>query len=356
MMEEGHNDFLPNSVGGDAMLAQLGGEIGDEDTTKPTASTALAGAVGDSTLPATQNDITGAGSWARKVGSGLQHGAAQMNKSLVTGQLPEISLAQVVPKIELHKMRGPYLFFGIGQYREGDDTTKSFNIPDPHYIYTRVKANLAVFSANYMVISMLLAVCFSLTNITFIVGMGLLALMWSYVLRLNAGETSAVANSQDGLETGLPVTQTVAIEDENATGVSTPEGKNRALRMVGAYAVTGLVLYYFASSLLWYILLYSLVVCGAHAIFRNNVAFTNAQNGEQRTCVDATDSELVVANEWGNWAGESKPGVAQQMQAMALVGGAMSTLNEMMQSTGTANPVHEPASAAPTPPPMALAV
>lgn len=85
-------------------------------------------------------------------------------------------------------------------------------------------------------------------------------------------------------------------------------------------------------------------------------AFTNAQNGEQRTCVDATDSEFVVANEWGNWAGESKPGVAQQMQAMALVGGAMSTLNEMMQSTGTANPVHEPASAAPTPPPMALAV
>jgi hypothetical protein len=82
---------------------------------------------------------------------------------------------------KLHKMRGPMMFCGIGQ-------PQGFNVPTCSELMPRVKTNLGVFSANYLALALFIAVCTTITNMTFIVIVAGLALLWNKVLKMNSGD------------------------------------------------------------------------------------------------------------------------------------------------------------------------
>ena len=111
----------------------------------------------------------------------LKSGAEEMRNSIVSGQLPDISVGQLVPSVELHKLRGPFMFCGIGQ-------PQGFNVPTCSELVPRVKINLAVFSANYLGLALFIAVCTTITNMTFIFIVAALALFWNKVLKMNAAD------------------------------------------------------------------------------------------------------------------------------------------------------------------------
>jgi len=302
MPEANDQDFLPSSTADIESIDQLSGTIGDTKHQTNELSEIR------------EQESNNGAEWAETIGSGLKHSAAEFNKSILSGQLPEISLVQLAPKVELHKLRGPSLFFGIGQYRQGDEQTKAWNVPSFSEVYIRSKTNLAVFSANYMVLSLIIALCFSITNMGFLFSMVALALMWNYVLKLNSDEDKE-SNDTEG---ALPITQRIDVKDNLNSG--RPLVSMKTIRMVGAYAMTVLLFWYFASSLLWYILSYSALMVSAHAIFRNNYRYLNPQSGEADTihsAIPTNDQQL------------------EQMQNLAQVGSAISVLTGAVQGMGS---------------------
>jgi len=340
-----HDDaFLPNSVDGDDILLQLSGSIGDntprvESSQNGKSSTQegdLSGNIGDS--GSTTDNTAAAKAFAEKMGRSTAEAGSAIRSSILSGKLPQISVAQLVPKVEFHKMRGPSLFFGISQYVDGDDSTRAFSIPDCTAVYARVKSNFAVFSANYMALSLFIAVCFSLTNITFIISMLLLAVMWNWVLQTNAQEPDST-NPQDDtdplnaggdLEMGIPAPvhldgETDSEKDGFFASCAT---SNKAMRMLGAYGVTALVLWLFASSLLWQIMLYSAVIATVHAVFRNNYRYVNCDQGQ-----DLEGGVSAVPS--GDFGGSGTDQMAQ-MQMMAQAGAAFGALSGMAQKMGVA--------------------
>lgn len=338
VVNDNENEFLPISVEGDEMLSQLEGQIGDQMDAKA----------------APANDTTS--SWAQKVESGLRSGGVAFSESVSTGRLPDISLSHMAPKIELHKLQGPSTFFGIGQYVNGDDSTRAFTFPAFSVLHSRVGGNLKIFSANYMLLAVIIAVCFSLTHILFIMAMLLLALMWNWVLQLNAEEEAAGAasgtSSGEATDLTLPSTQQDVLESgAGGSGGSSGGGSSgewtraRALRMLAAYGVTALALYYFASGLLWQIALYSAAATLTHAAFRNNYNYQysagDSSSGDGAATVAATDDNVslgLVGGGGGPAGADTQQQQMQQkqmqMQMMAQAGVALGALAGVAQSMG----------------------
>lgn len=302
------------------MLSQLEGQIGDSGTQM----------MGDNDEVDLGNHSTDpVQKWAQK----LRSGGAAISDSISSGRLPEISLSQIAPKVELHKLRGPSMFFGVGQYVTDDDTTRAFTIPAFGELYARVCGNLSFFSSNYMAVAVLIAVCFSLTNVLFIMAMLLLAVMWNWTLTANA---EAATGREGGHDNTLPSTQQDTIGGESGSGSVSSNGGEQAgavrMRMMGAYGVSALVLYYFASSLLWQILLYSTISTFAHALFRNNYRYdAEGRLRDGLAPVPATDD--------GTNLGLGGPGGtlqqhAARMQMVAQAGAAFGALASVAKSLG----------------------
>jgi hypothetical protein len=327
------NTFMPNSIEGLDMLSQLEGQIGDSGTQMMGDNEDEVDLGSHSTDPVQK--------WAQK----LRSGGAAISDSISSGRLPEISLSQIAPKVELHKLRGPSMFFGVGQYVTDDDTTRAFTIPAFGELYARVCGNLSFFSSNYMAVAVLIAVCFSLTNVLFIMAMLLLAVMWNWTLTANA---EAATGREGGHVDTLPSTQQDTIGGESGSGSVSSSGGEQAgavrMRMMGAYGVSALVLYYFASSLLWQILLYSTLFTFAHAVFRNNYQY-DAEEGRLRdglAPVPATDDSANLG-----LGGGTLQQHAARMQMVAQAGAAFGALASVAKSLGvvvttTAAPVAVP--------------